>query len=183
MKIPRLFLILLTVCTLYSCGSAKQATTTIVGGDYNEKKDVTEYFVFPYGRVSIPGKWEKTTYNSYSRQQFFCNDDSVIIAIAFGTIDKFEFNSDGLIKGYEFVKAYYKWEEEYFVNNGLECKILDSDSEKNYIVFKAFGRGFDTVLLFGEKNGFTSNFSVNITDKWTEEQKVVFLKSLFIEDH
>ena len=179
MKTSKLFLLILTVFSLFSCGSARQATSTIVGGNYDAKKDVTEYFVFPYGQVSIPGKWEKTTYNSSSRQQFFCNDESVSLAVAFGPIDQFEFNLDGKIKGYEFVEAYYRWEEEYFSKNGLECKILDSDSEKKYIVFKVFGKGFDTVLLFGEKNGFASNFSVHITDKWTEEQKVDFLKNLF----
>ena len=79
------------VVSFISCGSAKQATSTIVGGDYDAKKNTTEYFVFPYGQVSIPGKWEKTSYNSASRQQFFRNDESVNIAVSFGPYDKYEF--------------------------------------------------------------------------------------------
>ena len=166
------------VVSFISCGSAKQATSTIVGGDYDAKKNTTEYFVFPYGQVSIPGKWEKTSYNRVSRQQFFRNDESVNIAVSFGPYDKYEFNMDGSLKGYEFVEAYYEWESKYFVSNGLECKILETDKANKHILFRVFGNGFDTYILICEKNGFVSNFSINATDKWTEQQKVDFLKSL-----
>ena len=166
------------VVSFISCGSAKQATSTIVGGDYDAKKNTTEYFVFPYGQVSIPGKWEKTSYNSASRQQFFRNDESVNIAVSFGPYDKYEFNRDGSLKGYEFVEAFYEWESKYFVSNGLECKILETDKANKHILFRVFGNKFDTYVLICEKNGFVSNFSINATDKWTEQQKVDFLKSL-----
>ena len=171
-------LLLLIVAILSSCGSAKRSTSTIVGGDYDAKKDITEYFVFPYGQVSIPGKWEKTSYNSASRQQFFRNDESVNIAVSFGPYDKYEFNMDGSLKGYEFVEAFYEWESKYFVSNGLECKILETDKENKHIIYRVFGNKFDTYILICEKNGFVSNFSINATDKWTEQQKVDFLKSL-----
>ena len=166
------------VVSFISCGSAKQATSTIVGGDYDAKKNTTEYFVFPYGQVSIPGKWEKTSYNSVSRQQFFRNDESVNIAVSFGPYDKYEFNKDGSLKGYEFVEAFYEWESKYFVSNGLECKILETDKGNKHILYRVFGDKFDTYFLICEKNGFVSNFSINATDKWTEQQKVDFLKSL-----
>lgn len=176
--IKRLLLSLL-IATVSSCGSAQRATSTIVGGDYDAKKNITEYFVQPYGQVSIPGKWDKTTYNSSSRQQFFTNKESVQLAISFGPCNKYEFNKNGALKGYDFVKAFYKWDSDYFVSNGLQCKILESDSTKHYIIYRAFGKGFDTYFLIGEKNGYLNNFSINITDKWTAQQKVDFLKSLF----
>lgn len=171
-------LLLLIVAILSSCGSAKRSTSTIVGGDYDAAKDITSYFVFPYGQVNLPGKWEKGTYNSSSRQQFFHNQDSVIVAVSFGPCDRYEFNKDGALKGYEFVEAYYKWDSEYFVSNGLESKILETDKGNKHILYRVFGNKFDTYFLICEKNGFVSNFSINATDKWTEQQKVDFLKSL-----
>jgi hypothetical protein len=38
------------------------------------------------------------------------------------------------------------------------------------------------IRLNEEKNGFISNFSVNITSKWGEEKKVEFLKSRFLQN-
>jgi len=170
--------ILLTNC-------ATQRTSTIVGGDYNEPKNETDYFVVPYGSVTLPGKWEQTNYNTISRQQFFRNQDSVIIAIAFGRFDNLEFNMNGSQTGYNFVKAYYEWDSKYFVDSyGLKRQPLESDSTNNFMVYKIFGQieggEFDTYFLIGEKNGNVSNFSVSVTDKWTESEKIRFLKNLFL---
>jgi hypothetical protein len=38
----------------------------------------------------------------------------------------------------------------------------------------------DSYFLIGEKNGDASNFSISITDKWKEDEKVEFLKKLFL---
>ncbi|MBR4841316.1 MAG: hypothetical protein IK005_12705 [Paludibacteraceae bacterium] len=178
MKSIKVIILLAVVASYISCGSAKQATSTIVGGDYDAKTNTTEYFVIPYGQVSIPGKWEKTTYNSVSRQQFFRNDESINFAVSFGPCNKYEFNQDGSLKGYEFVEAFYEWDSKYFVSNGLDRKILETDKANKYIIYRVFGKGFDTYILVSEKNGNVSNFSINATDKWTEQQKVDFLKSL-----
>ena len=178
MKSIKVIILLAAIASFISCGSAKQATSIIEGVDYDAKKNATEFFVVPYGQVSIPGKWEKTSYNSVSRQQFFRNDESVNIAVSFGPCNKYEFNLDGSLNGYEFAEAYYEWESKYFVSNGLECKILETDKENKHIIFRVFGDGFDTYTLICEKNGIASNFSIQATDKWTEQQKVDFLKSL-----
>ncbi len=177
-------LTLFIVLTIFaSC--ATQRTSTIVGSEYNEAKNETEYFVFPYGSVKIPGKWEKTNYNSNSRQQYFQNQDSILIAIAFGKIDKYEFNVDGMKVGTEFVKAYYEWDSKYFLDTyGLQRQLLDQDSIKNFMVYRIFGQmesvNLDTYFLIGEHKGFTSNFSISNTDKWNENEKVSFLKNLFV---
>ncbi|MDT3356503.1 MAG: hypothetical protein LIR35_02800 [Bacteroidota bacterium] len=178
MKGIKSIILFAAVASFISCGSAQRSSSTITGGEYDAKKNITEYFVHPYGQVSIPGKWEKTTYNSVSRQQFFRNDESVDLAVSFGPCDKFEFNKDGSLKGYEFIEAYYEWDSKYFVSNGLESKILEADKENKYILYRVFGNKFDTYFLICEKNGFVSNFSIHATDKWTEQQKVDFLKSL-----
>jgi hypothetical protein len=171
-------LILLTNC-------ATKRTSTIVGGDYNETKNETDYFVVPYGSVTLPGKWEKTNNNTNSKQQFFRNKDSVIIAIAFGRIDKYEFNKDSSKSGYNFVKAFYEWDSKYFVDSyPLKRQSLQNDSTNSFIIYRIYGQiekvDFNTYFLIGEKNGNTSNFSISDTDKWNENEKIRFLKNLFL---
>lgn len=177
------FLILTITILVAAC--ATQRTTTLVGGEYNDTKNETDYFVFPYGTVTLPGKWEKTSYNTISRQQFFRNQDSVIIAIAFARFNKYEFNADGSKTGFDFVKAYYEWDSKYFVDShGLKRQLLVTDSANNFMIYRIYGQiekgNFDTYFLFGEKNGNTSNFSISNTDRWSENEKVIFLKNLFL---
>lgn len=168
------------IAILTSCGTPK-AVSTLVGGEYNEDKDVTEYFVIPYGQVSLPGKWEKGDYVSNSGQQFFHNQESVTIAIAFSNSSRgYEFNPNGSLKGYDFLKAYYEWESEYYSTIGLESQIIESDQSKPYIIWRVYGQKLNTYFLFGERNGNVSNFSISITDKWTADEKVQFLKNIFL---
>lgn len=169
---------------LFLTNCANQKTSTVVGGDYNESKHETDYFVLPYGSAKLPGKWGKTSYNSVSRQQFFRNKDSITIAISFGRIDKYEFNSDGSKKGYEFVEAFYDWDSEYFVNHGLKRQIFERDSVNKYMIYRIYGQyekgEIDTYFLIGEKNGSVNNFSITKSNKWTEDERIDFLKRIFI---
>ena len=157
------------------------AQSTIAGAEYKPDKNITEYFVFPYGEVSLPGKWEKLQYVSKSHQQFFINDESVLIAIVFGAVNDYDFNRNGSLKGYDFVKAYYGWESEYYSSSGFECKIIEEDQSRSYIIWRVLGQGADTYSLIGERKGHVCNFSVNLTDKWTEDEKVQFLKNIYIK--
>lgn len=171
---------------LFLTGCASQRVSTIVGCDYDEAKNQTDYFVLPFGSVSIPGKWEKTNYNSVSGQQFFTNIDSIRIAIAFNRFDKYEFNSDGSKRGYEFVKAFYDWDSKFFVDSfGLQRRVLENDSIYNFIIYQIHGLTngavFNTYFLIGEKNGIVKNLSIT-TDKWAEDKKTEFLKELFDSD-
>jgi len=168
-------------------GCASQRVSTIVECDYDESKNQTDYFIVPYGSVSIPGKWDKSNYHSVSGQQFFTNKDSIRIAIAFNRFDKYEFNTDGSKKGFEFVKEFYDWDSQFFVDSyGLQRKVLETDSINNFILYQIHGltneTNIDTYFLVGEKNGNVNNLSITITDKWTEEKKVEFLKGLYIKN-
>lgn len=179
--------ILLLTMTILLTNCATQRTSTLIGGDYNKTKNETDYFVLPYGSVTLPGKWDKTNYNTISRQQFFKNQDSVIIAIAFGRFDKYEFNMTSSQSGYNFVKAYYDWDSKYFVDShGLKRQIIESDSTNHLMIYRIFGKiekgEFDTCFLIGEKNGNISNFSISDTDKWTESEKTIFLKNIFLTE-
>ena len=159
-------------------GCFSQRTTSIVGGDYDAAKDATNYFVMPYGEVSLPGKWEKCGYNKESSQQFFKNKDSVIVAVSFTRYDKYEFNKDGVLKGNDFVKAFYEWDSKYFESNGFSRQILETDLTKQSIIYRIYGEKVNTYFLIKEKNGYVSNYSINYTDKWSESEKIQFLKSL-----
>jgi len=178
---------LILIMILILTGCASQRVSTIVGCDYDESKNQTDYFVLPFGSVSIPGKWEKTNYNNVSGQQFFTNSDSIRIAIAFNRFDKYEFNAGGAKKGYDFVKAFYEWDSKFFVDSyGLQRNIIENDSINNYILYQIYGltngAKFDTYFLVGEKNGNVNNLSIMTTDKWTEDKKTDFLKRLYIKE-
>lgn len=182
-NIIRIILYLTIISFLISC--ATQRVSTIVGGEYNKSKNETDYFVFPYGSVTLPGKWEKTNYNTVSKQQFFKNKDFIIIAIAFSRYNKYEFNKKGSLTGYNFVKTFYEWDSKYFIDShGLKREPLENDSINNYVVYRIYGQiekgKFDTYFLIGEKNGNISNFSLSDIDKWTKNEKIVFLKNLFL---
>lgn len=177
------YLILVAFIACASC--ATQKASTITGGDYDERKNQTDYFVLPYGSTSLPGKWIKTKYNNVSNQQFFENADSITIAIAFTPIGNYEFNTSNQKKDFEFVKAFYDWDAQYFVNtHQLQQEIIESNENQHYIIWHLFGESnkvaYDTYFLFGEKNGYASNFSIMKTGKWNSEEKTGFLKEIFL---
>ncbi|MBP1629263.1 MAG: hypothetical protein H6Q15_156 [Bacteroidetes bacterium] len=176
--LTKTFLLITIIISLFSC--ATQQTSTIVGGDYNELKNETEYFVLPFGSVTIPGKWEKNKYNNISRQQFFTNQDSVIIAIAFSQYNKYEFNMDGSLTGYNFIKNYYEWDSKYLTDSyGLKREILVNDSINNYMIYRIYGDNYNMYFLINEKKGNMSNYFIT-TDKWDESKKVAFLRELLL---
>ncbi|MFT3705993.1 MAG: hypothetical protein QM802_26740 [Agriterribacter sp.] len=180
---PALF-ISFAIVVLTSCGTQK--ASVITGGEYEQNKNKTNYFVLPFGSTSIPGKWTKTKYNEVSKQQFFENDENITIAIAFTPINSYEFNTDNAKKGFEFTKAFYEWDSDFFVkNHQLNQEIIESNEQQNYIIWRLFGERnnttFDTYFLFGEKKGNANNFSITQTDKWTKEKKVSFLKEMYLQ--
>lgn len=180
MKNIRLLVISLLIALLSACKTQHQSI--LISSRYDKAKNQTEYIYFPYGSASIPGEWERTGYNGISKQQFFKNADGISIAIAFGPIDGFEFNEDGSKKGFDFVSAFYEWEREYFTNDlHLEVEKIASDENYRYIIFRVHSSKIDSYFLLGERNNRFSKFSVSITDKWTKEEKINFLKNLYLE--
>ncbi len=164
---------------------ATKRVSTIVGREYDKSKNLTNYFVLPFGSTSIPGKWTKSRYNEVSKQQFFINDDSISIAIAFTPINNYEFNTNNSKKGFEFIQAFYEWDSEYFVNTlKLNREQIEVNKNQNYVIWRAYGEKdnatHDTYFLFGEKNGNANSFSILITDKWTKEEKINFLKEMYL---
>ena len=187
MKRPLIFGALL--CALgMMVGCSSYMMTTLVGCEYDEKKDVTDYYVYPLGQVYIPGKWEKCGYNRVARQQFFINPDGVIISVSFPRPERFEWNRDGALRGFDFIKAYYEWERDYFDSLGFECSVIEKDIEKRYLIHR-FCRGsgsekeYDTYFLVRMKGDDQySVFSIAHPVKWSDEETVLFLKKLFLSE-
>jgi hypothetical protein len=185
MRINLIKTFLFSTMIIFLTNCATQTTSTIEGFKYDATKNETDYFVVPYGSVVLPGKWEKTNYDKSSHQQYFRNQDSVIISIRFGRINFFEFNKNGTQTGYNFIKSFYEWDSKYFVDSfGLKRQLLVSDSTNNFIAYRIYGQieqgKFDTYFLIGENNGNFSNFSISHTDKLTEKEKTNILKNLFL---
>ena len=116
--------------------------------------------------------------NEEAKQQFFKNQDSVIVAVSFARYDKYEFNMEGALKGNDFVKAFYEWDSKYFESNGYKRQVLESDLTGQYIIYRIYGEKVNTYFLIRVKDGYVSNISINYTDKWTESKKIQFLKGL-----
>jgi hypothetical protein len=178
----KIVLFLALVVSLTNCAIQK-TTSTIVGCEYNEKTNTTDYFVFPYGSVTIPGKWERTNYLASSKQQFFRNRDSVSLAISFVRFNKYEFNRNGEKSGFEFIKSFYEWDSNYFVESqGLKRQSIETDSTNNFIIYRIYGQketaNINTYFLVAEKKGDIANFSITNVKKWEENEKINFLKAI-----
>jgi hypothetical protein len=180
--IKRLLLLGLAV-TLSQCASKKWST--VEGSTYNPATDATDYFVVPFGKVSIPGIWYKTDFNEVSRQQLFKNADSTTLAIAFSRVNQYAFNTDGSKTGLDFVYAFYEWDSQYLVQtHQIQRAILEIDTANQYMIYRIFGRNerfvFDTYFLIGEQQGNVSNISIFLTDQWSATEKVALLKRIYL---
>jgi mannosyltransferase OCH1-like enzyme len=163
----------------YSCIPTK-STSTIVGGQYEPKTNTTDYFVIPLGSVSLSGKWTKGQYNSSARQQWFSNQDSVSTAIAFTPCNKYEFYTPNL-KDLNFLMKFYEWESKFYSQQlKTDSKIIESDSTKNYIIWRLYdNKNIDTYFLYGFNKCSVHNYSV-ASYKWTDNEKVNFLRNLYL---
>jgi len=163
---------------LSSCGSTKQ-TSTLIGDSYDEATNKTTLILVPYGNVDIPGKWTRTNYNQVSRQQFFVNYDSATIAIAKSPKEKYPFFEETK-EDFRLVFDFYKWDSEYWVQQGLtETKIKENKTD-NYIIWQITGEKVNNLFLFGLKNNLIINYMVS--SDWTESKKIDFLTDLYMNN-
>jgi hypothetical protein len=175
----------LAVVLLQAC-SAPQGASGLVSLNYDPKKNETVYTVFPHGTVAIPGKWVKSHYNAVSQQQLFRNEDSVQMAISFAACNKYDFNRDGAKTGFTFVKAMYEWERDYQIKDLKQnVRLIEQDSVNNYIMWQMYSdrNNFkvNTYYLIAEKNCHVNNYSISITNKLTEDEKIALLKKMQLQ--
>lgn len=182
-KLIKFVIIITVLVSFYSCSITGTSTSTIVSTSYDKDKNLTTHTVFPYGTIDIPNKWGKINYISSSRQYILMNEDSIQLFISFSAIDKYEFNNDKSLQGYDFLKAFYKWDADYFNKEfTLKNEIIEENQTSKYIIYKIFGEKVNSIFLVHEKDGFITNLSIQINNKWSEHQEIDFLKSLIKVD-
>ena len=185
MKFNLINISLLLAITFFLASCSTQRTSTLSDTNYNKTKNETHYSVLNYGSVTLPGKWKKTRYNVTSKQQFFKNRSSVEISVTLGRIDKYKFNKDGSLTGYNFIKAYYEDNSKYYVDSlKFNTQILESDSTNNFMIYRVYGQNekgdYNVYFLQGVKKGNTSDFMITSNHKWSESEKIKFLKNLLL---
>ena len=156
------------------------ATNVIVGINYENKTNTTDYMVFPYGKVSLPGHWDKEWYNNISHQQWFTNSDSISVAIALNRSDGYEFYSEGL-SGFSYVRKFYEWDSKYLKTKfNVNDTVLVTDTINNYIIWSLNISDFKNYFLFGLKNATVHNYNI-VTNKLSEKEKIKFLQDLYFD--
>lgn len=171
----------LTNCATPKQPSASTGQTSVVTGEtYDEKTDKTTLVIVPYGNVGISGKWEKINYNESSRQHFFINRDSVIIAIAKNPKEKYPFYAEGK-KDFDLVLDFYKWDADHWEQRGLQQMKVKEDRADNFVIWKAQGEAFDNYFLYGLKNNIIVNYMI-ASQTWDENRKIEFLENIYKEN-
>ncbi len=176
-RIPRTiqfrFMTLLMSVLIVGCAIDRVSQKLI---DYYDPDSDTTILVFLfYGDIKIPGKWKRTRYYDVSKQVFFKNKKSTTIAVTKNPLDEYPFY-DSKQSEKEFLKNFYEWEKENHKNEGFEIK--EKYWGENYMIWQASDQNTNTTFLYGTKRSFAFNFAIS-SDKWSEQQKIEFLKNLF----
>ena len=170
-----------TLILILGFSVAKSQRSLIIADSYNKKKDETTLMIMPNGNIVFPGKWNKIAYNQSSKQHFFRNADSTLLIIAKAPQSKFDFyvknNSNK-----EFSSAFYKWENDYWTQQGLNSKLFNDQSDQGYILWQLSGQKHSTtIFLVGAKNGYGYNLST-VSKNWDEEKQQQFLTDIFLKN-
>ena len=158
-----------------SLGCSTTSTSIVIADRYDQYKNVTTLTILPYGNIDIPGQWTKTNYNEVSKQYFFQDNDSTLIAVTKNPQEKYPFYTVALTEN-EFAREFFEWEKNYYEKQGYE--IREKTSGENYVIWTAKGKDVNTIFIYGAKKGIAYNFGV-FTDNWTEKEKIDFLTGLF----
>lgn len=148
---------------------------------YDPKTNITRFDRFPLGYVDIQGKWDKTVYNNYSKQQFFKNIDSVSIAVVIWPQNRYDLYKKRE-KDITFLKDYYNRNSQFIAEQSKgQWSIIKQDSiQQSYIICKFNNdSNVDTYYLYGLINSSFYNLYVK-TKNWNEQQKVDFLERMFM---
>ncbi|ARV14381.1 hypothetical protein [Polaribacter sp. SA4-12] len=127
--------------------------------------------------VRIPGKWTQLNTMDDSGQTYLQNEDEVIIAIAQNPKKAYSFykskNSD-----FKNVQEFYKWDSDYRRELKFKTDEIQKNKKLEYIIWKFNDGKLDNVFLFGSVKDNFINLLV-YTNKWSEIEKVKFLKNLY----
>lgn len=173
---PKLFCIIILFTGFFA--KAQDASTT--AARYNKIKNQTVLRLLPLSNIIIPGKWTQTSYNPTTRQYFFDNGDSTIIAVAKSGVGSYALHSTGQTDS-AFVTSCYHRDSQFWAQKGIMVKALVDDAGLGYMVWQATGDAehINYVFVYGIKNSIFYNFLVTST-RWNNAKKEQFITNLFI---
>ena len=162
----------------------KKRNSTLESVNFDKKKNVTTYIIFPFGTVTLKGKWEEVKINNVSKQKTFRNADSIEMLVCLNDCKNYEFNSDRKATNENFIDRFYTWEKEYFEqNHNLKVAILENNKTNNYLIYNIKGKikddEIDTILFIAEKNCNVKTLSMHKTNLMTTEDRVKLIKDTF----
>jgi hypothetical protein len=142
-------------------------------------QEVTEYSKLKTnnGDVRIPGNWQQLNTVADSGQTYLKNAEGVIIAIAQNQKKSYPF-FDINLSDFENVKLFYTWDSDYYKENKFETEKLKENAELEYVIWKYNDKKLDNIFLFGSTKNYFLNLMV-YSNKWSEEQQVLFLENLY----
>lgn len=129
------------------------------------------------GIVKVPGKWEELNVSNDSGQKFLKNKEEVIIAVAENPKKAYPFFRSNA-SDFENVQLFYTWDSDFYKENKFKTAKIKENATSEYIIWKYNDKKLDNVFLFGSSKGNFLNLLV-YTDKWSEEEKIVFLENLY----
>lgn len=152
-------------------------TSMIISDNYDAKTNKTTLALLPYGEIDIPGHWKKTKYLETSKQHFFEDYDSTIIAVAKAPQQEYSFYSESM-SNLTFAEAFFLWDSEFYKENGYKPEVVNTDIKGDFVIWKVVDRNTNAFLLYGGKAGFAYNFGI-FSDNWPDVEKINFLIELF----
>jgi len=173
--------ILLTIA-LPSCRTSKpaQRESLIFSDRFDEQKNQTILSIVPYGNFILPGNWSKTSYNEVSHQHFFHqSEEKTNVAIAKTRPNGYPFYKSGMSDS-SYLHTFYQWEADYLRTQNLTVEMVDDRTAEGYLIWRVFNEAgdYNTLFLFGIKNGFSYNLSSDSATR-TEPERQVFIVDLF----
>lgn len=162
----------------------KKRYSTLESVNFDKKKNVTTYMIFPFGTVYLKGKWEEVKFNNVSKQKTFRNADSIEILVCINDCKNYEFNNDRKATNEKFIERFYTWEKEYFEQNpNLKVTIIEQDTINNYLIWNIKGKlkeeEIDTILFIAEKNCNVKTLSIFKTNLMTTEDRIKLIKETY----
>lgn len=177
-------------CVLYifvlafvaSCFAPQKTVSTLESTNYDETKDQTTFNKFPFGSLSMQGKWKKVSYNPISHQHNFRNIDSIFVAVAINQASSYPFYKYNMSSN-KTVKEMYDWDSKYLAEQIHGSRtVLKQDTINHFILWQltcdTLKRHVDTYYLFGCENKLIFSVMVD-TEKWDRNQKINFMQSVY----
>lgn len=152
----------------------------LISDNYDVKTNITTLALIPYGQINIPGHWKKTKYLEISKQHFFQDIDSTIIAVAKAPQENYSFYSE-IMSGEEFAEAFFQWDSAFYSENGYQPDRVITEIKGDFVIWKVIDKNVNAFLVYGGKDDFAYNFGV-FSDNWPDEQKINFLIELFVDN-